>query len=775
MRRTRVTQLAGLLALAILAGVPASAQPQGHGPSEPDIHNIIIPQVRRHVRHAQAVRLDAVSAKVDLTAQVATTALTMTVTNPHSNPQEAQLLIPVPDGVTVRSVQYDGTGPEPSAAILPRDEARRIYDAIVNKARDPALVEFAGYNLIRTSLFPVPANTTQTVTITFEQLLPADGDRIDYVLPRSESLAEQAVRWDVRVSIDDPRGIAAVYSPSHDLTVDRQSDRRAVATTPAASALPPGAFRLSYLRGASESGSLSATLMAYPDPSVAGGQGGYFLLLAKLPRPTDMRQDRAREVILVLDRSGSMRGEKFDQARKAAIQVIDGLFDGETFNIIDYSDTIGSFAKAPVEKSRQSAADARAYIQSLEPNGGTNIHDALLEAVRQRPADNCLPVVLFLTDGLPTVGERGEIAIRDAVARANSHDRRIFSFGVGYDVNAPLLNSIAISSRGAATMVLPNEDVEQKVSQVYQRLRGPQLMNPALHAVDSKGEISTRLVREVLPGSLNDIYEQDEVLILGQYTTDQPLRFRLTGHRFGKDHTYEFSFGTGDATTRNSFVPRIWATRKIAQLTEQLRQAAATGSSAGESQSKELVDEIVRLSSRWGIMTEYTSFLATDESMPLARFRELRDGQMVELPGDVPPAPAAEAGQTLYLRQKERTGADAVAQQQNYSARSDASNVALGLEFLDESMNRTRITTVQNAADRSLFRRGQRWVDSMLGGLESTEPEVTIEFGSEAYFGVVRQLASEGRQGMLAVDGDVYTLLNGKRTLIRGPRADGAK
>ncbi len=769
--------------LAVLTGLAGPAPAQTTRPAAPtEVHNIIVPQARRtvHARHTQAVQLSAVEVTVGIEEQVATTSMQLTLSNPAPRPQQAELVLPVPDGVTIRSVQYDGTGPEPTARLLPREEARREYDAIVRKALDPALVEFVGYNLIRTSAFPIPAGASQKLTVTFEQVLAADGDRIDYVLPRSESLAEANVNWSIKASIACSRGIASTYSPSHDLTVEKQGDSKATARSTATRPMSPGAFRLSCLRRPAGSGELSATLFAYPDPAVNNGQGGYFMLLATLPKPSASEKPAKREVVLVMDRSGSMRGEKIEQARKAALQVLAGLEIGEWFNVIDYSDSVASFAPAPVEKTSASAAQARSYIEALQANGGTNIHDALLEALRPVPPAGAVPMILFLTDGLPTVGERSEVGIRDAVKLGNRHNRRIFSFGVGYDVNAPLLSTIAKTSRAAITLVMPEEDVEVKVSQVFARLRGPVLMEPRLLALDADSTVSTRVVREVLPAVLPDVFENDEIVVLGQYTSDQALRFRLQGHHYSTDRAFELTFQTGNASARNGFVPRIWATRRIAALTEEIRMAAADGSASNDARTKELTDEIVRLSTRWGVMTEYTSFLATDETAPLAGFENgfTKDGLEFIRPSEAP-APAATralAGKQVYERTRERSGTSGAAQTANESSRQYRLNIDAsgggGNVMLGADMKKVAVGGIQQINDRALFRRSGRWVDSALGGQEDKDPDITVEFGTDEYMKIVDQLAQQGRQGLLAMGGDAYLFMGGKRVLVKAPPAE---
>lgn len=728
--------------------------------------HIIVPQVSIHPRrrpHAPPtpVELTAVSANISVDEQVAATTLELTLTNRAHAQQEAVVLLPVPDGVSVRSLLYDGVGPEPTARVLPRDEARSIYDAIVRSMRDPALVEFAGYNLIRTSAFPIPPGKSQKLSLTYEQVLPMDGDRVDYALPRSEALSGGGA-WTIHADIRSRRPITGVYSPSHEIETKRESERRVRIELTGRPAEQPGAVRFSYLLGRTDD-PLSVSTMAYPDPSLSDGKGGFFMMLAALP-PGSQESKVKREVILVLDRSGSMKGDKMKQALAAAAQIIEGLEEGEAFNIIDYSDSIQSFADAPVIKSRETAAQARSYLGRIQASGGTNIHDALLEALRGRPTEGMLPMVLFLTDGLPTVGERSEVAIREAVKKANDDDRRIFSFGVGFDVNTPLLSNVSKASRGAATFVLPDEDVEVKVSQVFRRLAGPILASPRLTVRDADGGRDTRALRELLPAELPDIFDGDQIVLTGQYTSDQPVTLRLSGEYLGEPRHFDFELDVSKASTRHSYVPRIWANRKVADLIDHIRQAAAdTANPLSDAARKEIVEEIIALSTKYGILTEYTAFLATEPETrfdsPARRAENLRaaDEAIRERAGGV------------------RSGAGGVAQEMNVQRQAAATAPAQTggrlMYYKDDGdqINEVAITTVQNIADRTFFQRKNRWVESQLLATEGQKPDRTVEFGSDEYMALARELARDNRQVALALGGDVLLQVGSERILVKGP------
>ncbi|MBI4567204.1 MAG: VWA domain-containing protein [Planctomycetes bacterium] len=747
--------------------------------ARPWASNVILPQARAFdVAARGAVSIQRVTAGVVIIEQAATTTMEIEVLNPTGARLESELIVPVPDGAVVRGFDFQGAGAEPSAALLPREEARRIYDDIVAKVRDPALLEFYGYNLVRSSVFPVEARATQKVRLTYENLLPADGGRVDYLLPRSESLA-YAVPWRIAVRVNAAKPIGAVYSPSHEITITRGAPGAVTVKLADAAAGEPGPFRLSYVR---DQGEAFATLFAYPDPRVGGG---YFLLLAGLPpRAKEAKSAPAmrREVTLVLDRSGSMAGEKMDQVKEAARQVIGGLDEAETFNVIVYNEAVDLFSAAPLPKTKENERRAFDYLASLTPRGGTNIHDALLEALRQKPTPGALPLVIFLTDGLPTMGPTSEAVIRDLAAKANPHRRRVFTFGVGVDVNTPLLERIASDTRATSSYVLPKENVEVKVGALFRRLSGPVLAEPALAAVDDQGGPAPARVREVLPARLPDLFDGDQLVVLGTYVGDAPLAFSLAGTGAEGPRTFKFRFPLDKATTRNGFVARLWASRKIADLIDAVRALGAdvppaAAAFAGRAQAprgrpvinpgamppapspdprvRELTAEIVRLSTEFGILSEYTAFLAR-EGTDLTR----RDAVM------------AQALDNVQKRAVEtRSGLGSVNQEANNV--SQKAQVFLNGKngYWNEKMERVSVSGVQQVADRAFFNRGGRWIDSRaVEKNEAEQPARVVEFGSDEFHRLAERLANEGRQGCIAFAGDVLLVVDGQTVLVKMPK-----
>ena len=741
----------------------APAQPPSMRPLPP---HIIIPQVRIAPEVETAV-VDRVSAQVNIQGRRATTSLAITLRNPGASRLEAELVMPIPEGAAVQSFSFDGLPGNPSAELLPRHEARRLYQSIVSKLRDPALLEFAGYNLVRSSLFPIEPGQTQTLHLTYEQLLPADGARIDYALPRSESI-DYLVPWHIEVKLDSPSPISTVYSPSHPIEVRRGGPRSIEVLLPETAARNPGAFRLSYLV---QTDGPTASVFACPDARAtqkaslwkAGGDSGFFLLLMGLPAeiPGAKRAAIKREVTMVVDRSGSMNGEKMAQVREAALQVIGGLEPNETFNLIVYNEGVDRFAAAPVNKNDRSVAEARQYLAGIQPRGGTNIHDALIQALAQPPSEGMLPLVLFLTDGLPTIGETSEKAIREAVRQSNPHARRVFTFGAGVDVNTPLLTGIASDTRGTATFVLPDEDVELKVAQVFRRLSGPLLSDPILQATTSSGEPAPGRISDAIPAQLPDIFEDDQLIVLGRYMGAAPLSFQLSGNYLGKPRTFTIALDPAEASTQNNFVARLWASRKIGALIEAVRDLGGDGNLLESSpvyeldpRMKELVDEIVRLSMEFGILTEYTAFLAR-EGRTQPPLEEVRTEAL-----------------NLFTHRavNVRSGLGSVNQDRNLINMKGQQNLDYFNTVFDEQMNPTQLSGVQQIADMAFFRRGGQWVQGrVVEQPRSPKPHRLVEFGSPAFFDLAEQLAREGRQAAMALSGEILIEVDREIVLVKNP------
>ena len=703
-------------------------------------------------RPLSPVEVRAIDATVRIEDQIARTTLTITFFNPAGQQQEGQVLLPVPMGAVLKSFAMEGASREFKARVLPKDEARRIYDRIVAQSKDPAILEFAGHGAVDSSVFPIPGRSECKLRFTYEELVPADMDRLDYVLLRSES-PDYRVKWNIDVKWALKGGIATAYSPSHEISPARIAKGFRAKL---GGRIAPGPFRLSVLRR-KKKGAV-ASFLTHPEE---GRDGGHFLLLIVPPERDESAPALKREVTVVIDRSGSMAGEKMDQARAAAAQVVEGLEEGEFFNLIIYNEAVEPFAEKPVIVNRDNLMRARKFIEAIRVSGGTNIHGALQKAIAQPVRKGIVPIVLFLTDGLPTIGETSEKRIREKVRDSNRNRRRIFTFGVGVDVNTPLLSRLADDSRATATYVLPKEKVEVKVASVFRRLSGPVLSFPRLKVVTRDGKPVPHRIDDLVPHQLPDFFSSDQIIVTGRYRGSEPLEFRLTGDDGERRRKFTFAFRPGEK--RNPFVPRLWAMRKIAVLTEALRDLGADSALNGltgdnvdrnDPRVKELVNEIVRLSTEHGILSEYTAFLALEGEV--FRPEERRA--------------ALAAGNFDQRALKTRSGKLSVNQDLNLWNQKQRGTLNPSNEYVNGELEVERVANVAQFSDMAFFKRGNEWVDASLtlaekGGAALPVREITVD--SAEFKGVVDKLVAKQRQSCLALGGSLELVVDGTRYRVR--------
>jgi len=716
----------------------------------------------------------SVHADVRIVGSVATTTLTMVVHNPTNRRAQVRVVVPVPDGAAINTFGIDGIGDEPTAELLPREEATRRYQEIVRQMVDPGLLEFVGNAMIQSSVFPVEPGSERTVTIAYEQVLDAHRGTVEYVLPRSAGVGDSSIGWELEISVESADAeLGAVFSPSHPIVSTPEGDRRMRVDVPMLD--EPGAFVL-YASTGDDTG--EPTVLLYPTDDTSG----YFMFVADAPEPIDTDQSpMLREVTIVIDRSGSMGGEKIEQAKESAKQIVYGMAIGERISIVDYSGDVRSFADGSVVITKESRKDLIQYINRIQSGGGTNLLDAFVEALRQPSVDGMLPLVLFMTDGLASTGE---VQIRDAAIENNTAGRRVFTFGLGFDVNAPLLDSISHETKGESTFVLPGEDVEIKVGRVFDKLN-----EPVMTGIEFEGGVGgfcgtgmTQETRDLIrrskvysieDGGLGDLYQGSRVVVLGKYEnpSGMPLWLRLSGDRSGQNATLGSHVTNDEASAKHGFIPRLWAQQRIDSLITQIRTQTADGSQP----NSELVDEVTNLSLEHGIMTEYTAFLATEDMA----FEEL---------AEVDASGARQidriANQQSGLKSKARSGRGAVSQSMNRmdqrvsslqsgvasNAVVQSSGMIQSNQYFDADMNKIEITTVQRGKNSTLYRKEGRWVDVSVTVNVDQAIDDTIEFATDAYWSLVDDLTSQGRQWIMANRGDVELMNHGKRILVKNPK-----
>lgn len=651
--------------------------------------------------------------QVEIDDQTAHTDIDQVFLNPQPWDVEGTYIFPLPQDASFSAFSMHVDGEELAAEILPADEARQMYEDIVRQLIDPALLEYVGQGAYRARIFPIPAEGEKRIELSYDELLVRDSSIIRYVYPlNTEKFSAQPLEdVSVQVQIRSSTAIKAIYSPSHDIIVERSDDDEFEATVIYADegVTPTRDFVLYYT--VSEDAVGIDLLTHFPELS---GEAGYYMLLGAPQVEAVVDAVIPKRMIFVFDRSGSMAGEKMEQAREALRFAIATMDEGDEFNIVDYGTTVESFADNPVPMTEISRAAALSYIDGIEATGGTNIHGALLEAAQMLQGGEFAEMIVFLTDGKPTIGEDDIEAILQDVSAANTERARLFVFGVGEEVNTHLLDRLAGDNGGGSTYVKPGEDIEVAVSSFYTKVSSPVL-------TDLELEISGGRARDYYPQELPDLFRGSQIVQLGRLEAEGSVSVLLSGDILGERQVFERDIDLTRAGpgAGPEFLPRLWATRKVGFLLDQIRLYG---------EDDELVDEIVALSRRHGIITPYTSFLIVE---------------------DEPPSP---------LAQDEALRADSGA---------EAVNAAEALRDYAEASTTTQVRSqeVRYVGDKTFYRREGFWVDSQFDQGWQTR---TYQYGSNAYFDLLRSQPQLGRY--LALGREVV-LRNGDEQIRIAPAA----
>jgi Ca-activated chloride channel family protein len=657
--------------------------------------------------------------------QIAVTHVEQEFLNEHEWECEGTYIFPLPEGAAVSEFVMWVDGERVEAKILEADEARQIYEEIVRQRRDPALLEYVGRDAVQARIFPIPPGGSRKVELEYSQVLPVENGLVRYVYPlNTEKFSARPLEEvSVRVEIRSNDAMHAVYSPTHQdrVYIERDGDYRARLGYEEMDILPTDDFEVVYTVSQEDVGLNLLTYRESPDD-------GFFLLLVAPTVEVDEDQVIPRDVILVLDTSGSMGGEKIEQAQEALIYVLEHLNEEDRFNVIAFSTGLHQYARGLRPASE--ADEAVEWVERLEAVGGTDINRALLEAlalVEERPT-----VLIFLTDGLPTEGVTEIEQILANVEAAASNNVRLFPFGLGDDVNTILLDTLAEQQRGATGYVRPHERIDEEVSGFYAKISTPVLADIELDFDDA-------LVEDTYPYPLPDLFAGTQLILVGRYRESGATRITLTGEVNGERREFVYE-GNFRAHGGDGFIPRLWATRKIGHLLTQIRL---------HGERREWVEAVVDLSVRYGIITPYTSFLIEEDDILTEAGRDEAEKNFMDTPAPAPyGAPAAEEAELEGgMRHADSAGSG--------------------------TMPEEAAQVVRLVGSKTFLLQDGVWIDTAFDPSQMTTTQVG--FGSESYFDLLAARPEWGAYFALGsrvifiAEGTVYEVVEGEGEEVQVP------
>lgn len=615
---------------------------------------------------------------------------------------EGDYLYPLPGEAVFGNFSLFQGEEELLGEMMDADRARQIYEEIVRRQRDPALIELAGHGLIRARVFPIGPGETRKITLRYTQVLTRAGDalRLRYAAGRRTATAlpvasrhpGAAEMVPVAATIvADAAAFNDPFSPTHQLTTTRSGDRITVRPQD----LATGDFVCFFPLARDVVG---LTLVTHrPNDR----EDGYFMLTLS---PGEAQGPVApRDITAVVDVSGSMSGSKMLQAQAALRQLLASLRPEDRFRLISFSSGVTTYRNDWTHATAEQIREAERWVDQLRASGGTNIADALDEAFRVSSAESRLPIVVFLTDGVPTVSERDPERIAKQ-AEARRGRSRVFAFGVGHDVNTYLLDRLSAAGRGATEYVEPSEDVEAALGQLSAKIHHPVLTDLTLNAPVR--------ITEVYPGPLPDLFRGEELVIFGRYapgTSRGGFEIAVAGRRAGGTERFAIRAEFPREASGDDFIPRLWAARKIGALQQRVRL---------EGHNAELIEEIRRTALRYGILSAYTAYLVQE---PV----DVATGGRVEVR---PMETSARA-----MSPSASVGAGAVARSREEARQRDVRSMA-ELDAADRNLAGRNVRVV---AGRTFVHRNGTWTDALHGDSLTV---ITVDPFSAAYFELVRRL-----------------------------------
>ena len=635
--------------------------------------------------------------QVAIDNQVASTSIDQVFKNDSDIDLEGTYIFPLPETASITEFAMYMDGKKITGEILDKDKARQQYEDIVRKMKDPALLEYVGRNMFKARVYPIPKHGEKRIELKYQETLKYDAGVCNYVYPLNTEKFSPIPLEEVAISVKIKSKIAIknLYSPSHKIDAKIEG-LNASCGYEEKNVRPDKDFVLYYTVSDQEMG---LNLLCYRKPK----ENGYFLMLLS---PGQLEgQAINKDIIFVLDTSGSMKGPKLWQAKEALRFCVNSLGKGDKFNVIGFATNISSYRNGLVDVDDKNVKGATEFISRLSATGGTDIDTALLQALKMFTDMKRPRMVVFLTDGEPTTGVIEPESIIKDLSAANKAKTRIFVFGVGLDVNSHLLDRIAEDERGISQYVLPDENIEVAVSSFYKKISEPLIS-------DINIDFGNIVTSDRYPIMLPDIFSGSQLVLLGRYDGDGPTAITLTGYVSGKEEKFVYEDTFLKEGTSNDFIPRIWATRKIGYLMSQIRL---------KGENRELKDEVVSLSKEYGIMTPYTSFLVLNKEADSSRW-----GIEESMASHV-----MDRGASYKAGMEQSLGKNAIERSKDIIEMKSSS-----------TETKPSLSTVKYVGDKTFYLKDKVWMDSEYK--DEMKPR-EIKYLSEEYFALLKQKTGLGK------------------------------
>jgi Ca-activated chloride channel family protein len=572
-----------------------------------------------------AISILTYDAKVAIQDHVATTVVDQTFFNDLNAQVESTFIFPLPPGAIITAMSYWVNGVKVTASVRERADAQASYDNKIRVRIDPALLQEIGDNVFKMNIAPINAKSPVRFEITYTEILGYSLGITSYThFLKTNGLSPKPLeKISLTIRVRSAVELADVSSPTFGMQeahkIEFVSLNEALATFGDENYTPTKNYLLNII--AKRTDVDMGTLTYVPVEEDSFGIEPFFLTWV-VPPDRDVKP-LPRSVVFVADVSSSMEGRRIEQVRQAMEQFLDELTPEDRFNIITFSTNAIGFRESFVDASAENIELARGFVRSRTALGLTNISEAMRQALTQDYLPETANIAIFLTDGEPSWGELNTSIILDSVRRWNTNFVRIYPITVGEETSITLMRDFAKISGGYLTEVANDDDIAVAVKDQLARISLPNLNNPTI-------TYGTLVTRDVLPSVLPNVAVGGRLVQTGRYEVGGIYPVTLRGLMMGAAYSKTKDVLFGDSTTNNKAVARLWANEKINELLDEIVRIG---------EKKELVDAVIDLSIRFGILTKYTALYADpDDQNPTGVPADQRPVELTEI--TIAPLPA---------------------------------------------------------------------------------------------------------------------------------------
>lgn len=720
----------------------------------PDKHsnpNAIIPGQPNPALFPLESRSTQVNASIK--GQTATTHIKQVFFNPTRRQLEGYFLFPVPKDVVISKFSMEINGVRHEAELLDAAKARKIYEEIVRRSKDPALLEYYGKGMFRVRIFPILPQKEQKIELSYTETLPKNNGTIAYDFPlNTEKYSAKPIQQlSFKIDVHGNEKIKTIYCPTHQAEIIRKGDHHATVGFEASQVKSDRDFKLYFNL---DKNKLGLSMLNYKQPK----EDGYFFINLSPGLATE-QQAVAKDIVFVMDKSGSMAGEKLKQAKKALRFCVENLNPNDRFEIIPFSTEASALFGKVEPLTAQNKTKAIDFINAINPIGGTNIEEALELALAAQQNNSERPFfVIFMTDGKPTIGETDEAPLLKKVKAMNKENVRIFTFGIGTNLNTHLLDKLTANTNAYRTYVLPDEDIELKVSDFYTKASSPVLTNIKVE-FDKNVRIS-----DVYDKKLPDLFKGGSISLMGRYSGSGKSVVTISGDINGERKSFKYPIHFDEHQTELEFIPNLWASRAVGYLLDQIRL---------HGENEELVNEVTRLAKKHGIITPYTSFLILEDEAVAAREQNIPQNNQILRPRALNAPRIAEdidfeeevATFDGAAKERKKSGVTSIRASQESQTMNKASNLSDTKQGIERMVYKDQQGTTRNLTDgivniqgRAMYNNNNQWLDANISLHQGKKLKTNrIQFNSSAYY---KLMENKEAASFLALGRNVRFMMN---------------